>query len=781
MTPVEWSEHEQDGQAKGPAEAQAQPEAVRGQEPPGFAQGHEEAPLTEPYFPTVQDAQEIHDQAVLDHGQPHAALLDPGKLESAMGRAANYWHYGEGSPQERIADSAGALAHGIGAAQSFEDGNKRSAYHTARYFLHANDLEHLSPGDQDDDELADHLIGHGEGTHSLQDTQNLFRSRGGFGPVTSANRPYGDLTRETSVDQIPSAQELAKYRSDRNCTDVADAIEKRWPHLRFQMGQYARPGRDPYGHVWNVAPDGTIVDMTATQLANDYVDSGARPAEAWPPPSHPEVIPPNHRLHGRYQPSRPPGAAEASVTPPAREMYHVAPQTARDSIAKRGIHYEYNTGSPWEDEDDEENAYQPVANYVFHHLHDAQRYAQERDAPHDIWQVNASGLGLHPDPEGGSEIAASYAEEPISPDRLSLVDVTPPAVTSGRARRYYRLLPSEIREQVRAEGMVPNPITGNPMHFWDNLPAAQRYSEICNGIEPHDIWEVHPDAVGNLKPDPWFTETRHEWGDKPGAWRSDATHIAPEHLRQVDGTPPANGQYGNLRGANILDAVHDELDPTVWMDPNTDAPTLKPEHRHWLITTINAALAKHGYEGMEEWLSLVLTGSLTTYQYSEHSDVDVSLWVDAPKFPEWSRGEMIGIMVAEFDDVVMPGTTHPLQAFVVASKKLTKDELYHPGLRSGYDLETQRWISPPDKSRSHDVEHEQNGDYTYALEVCDKLSRLLMYESDKAIKYWDMIHKRRMRDQSAGKGDFAQSNVVLKMIENRGLADDLRALGVKIA
>lgn len=147
---------------------------IRQGQPPKLAQGDEEAEVS---FPSVQDAQEIHDQSVEDHGQPYAALLDPGKLESSMGRAQNHYYYGQGSPGELMADAAGALAHGMGMSQAFEDGNKRAAYHTARYFLHNNGYGHLSPVDFDDEEFADHLIGHGEGTHSLEDTQNLFKSR----------------------------------------------------------------------------------------------------------------------------------------------------------------------------------------------------------------------------------------------------------------------------------------------------------------------------------------------------------------------------------------------------------------------------------------------------------------------------------------------------------------------------------------------------------------------------------------------------------------------------
>jgi hypothetical protein len=233
------------------------------------------------------------------------------------------------------------------------------------------------------------------------------------------------------------------------------------------------------------------------------------------------------------------------------------------------------------------------------------------------------------------------------------------------------------------------------------------------------------------------------------------------------------------RKANILDPVHPELDPTVWDKPDDAKPVLKPEHSEWIRDTIEKVLAKHGYEDADKWLSLVLTGSLTTYQYAEHSDVDVSLFIDSKTLPEWSRAEMIGIMVSEFDNVDMPGTTHVLQAFVV-SPRIQREDLYHEGLRSAYDIDKGEWLVPPDHTRSHDVEREMNELYTQALEGADKMERLLRYEPDKAMQYYDQIHRRRMRDQTGGRGDFSSSNILYKMLDNRGYFDKLRELGKNI-
>lgn len=231
---------------------------------------------------------------------------------------------------------------------------------------------------------------------------------------------------------------------------------------------------------------------------------------------------------------------------------------------------------------------------------------------------------------------------------------------------------------------------------------------------------------------------------------------------------PATQQQLFTKRTNILDPIHDKLDPTVFDDPGTPSPKLKERHAKWIKETIFRTLDNHGYDGMEDWLHLVFTGSLTTYQYSDESDVDISLFVNAEKFPEWSRAEMIAVMVNNIDGTKLPGTVHIMQCFVIPPD-VKQEDLYQPGMRSGWDIDEAKWIVPPERNRVVDVQAEQNAAYVYALQTADKMERLLRYEPDKAVTFWHQIHKRRQRDMRGGKGDFADSNIAYKMLANRGL------------
>jgi death-on-curing protein len=284
-------------------------------------------------------------------------------------------------------------------------------------------------------------------------------------------------------------------------------------------------------------------------------------------------------------------------------------------------------------------------------------------------------------------------------------------------------------------------------------------------------------GLGHLIPDDDDELAQHIVGYGEGTHSMDDTI---NMLKARLNPPPPPGDTTPGRVSNILDPVHEELDPAVWDAPDQPNPRLKASHHQFIHDVVYTALEKHDYTGAEHWLSLVFTGSLTTYQYADHSDCDISLFVDSDNLPEWSRAEMIGIMIEAAEGLNLPGTTHEMQFYVVA-RGLKKTDLYKPGLRSGYDLQTDTWIVPPDRTHVHDVEHEMNEAYTIALENADKMEKLLRYEPEKAVMFYKQLHKRRLRDQTAGKGDFSPSNISYKMMANRGLFDALRGLGLQIA
>ncbi len=75
----------------------------------------------------------IHDRQLAEHGGPDG-IRDLKAIESALARPLNLAAYG--SPD--IADLAAAYAYGLANNHGFIDGNKRTAWVTARLFLADN-------------------------------------------------------------------------------------------------------------------------------------------------------------------------------------------------------------------------------------------------------------------------------------------------------------------------------------------------------------------------------------------------------------------------------------------------------------------------------------------------------------------------------------------------------------------------------------------------------------------------------------------------------------------
>lgn len=72
----------------------------------------------------------MHEMTIVRHGGS-TGLRDEGLLESALGRAENFYAYGE----RDIFKLAAAYAEGVARNHAFVDGNKRTGYMVAAMFL----------------------------------------------------------------------------------------------------------------------------------------------------------------------------------------------------------------------------------------------------------------------------------------------------------------------------------------------------------------------------------------------------------------------------------------------------------------------------------------------------------------------------------------------------------------------------------------------------------------------------------------------------------------------
>jgi death-on-curing protein len=105
----------------------------------------------EPVWLTADHLIEFNELEVSATGEPHV-VRDLAVLESALARPVNHWHYGEAD----VVALAVALLLGVARNHPFLQGNKRTAFAAADYFLYLNGYE--LQADQDGEELGEFLI-----------------------------------------------------------------------------------------------------------------------------------------------------------------------------------------------------------------------------------------------------------------------------------------------------------------------------------------------------------------------------------------------------------------------------------------------------------------------------------------------------------------------------------------------------------------------------------------------------------------------------------------------
>jgi rubrerythrin len=230
------------------------------------------------------------------------------------------------------------------------------------------------------------------------------------------------------------------------------------------------------------------------------------------------------------------------------------------------------------------------------------------------------------------------------------------------------------------------------------------------------------------------------------------------------------------RISNIFDPVQPELDQTLF---NGTEP--KPSVQKFITDLYHRAfqieMGVWSYEGL---VDLYITGSLTTYQYTAVSDLDISvfpnydlIWQRLGMEPDAARKQLLVLSIEHLDGTVIPGTTHRLQFFVMPNHVMPSDR-FKTGVRSGYSLDDQMWFTPPEQDRVHDIAEEMPEAYSRAAMMADKMTEMLDHDPDQAKELYRQIHKKRQIDQRAGLGDFSEGNIVYKYLAHEGLLDRIK-------
>jgi len=186
-------------------------------------------------------------------------------------------------------------------------------------------------------------------------------------------------------------------------------------------------------------------------------------------------------------------------------------------------------------------------------------------------------------------------------------------------------------------------------------------------------------------------------------------------IKLKDDVQQKNEEYdiwvGNV-DESVLDPVHNTLAKDVWTRGNK----LKSEHREYILKMLNDWLDKMDIE--KDPIQVAIVGSITTYQYSKYSDIDVNVVIDLSSD---ERKELIKYLPNENP---LPGTNHPVNYYLAedAGENVKKKP-------SAYDVLNDKWIKKPNYE---DVDYP----YSYVIEIAKFFmdgidERISEYERDK--------------------------------------------------
>jgi hypothetical protein len=305
----------------------------------------------------------------------------------------------------------------------------------------------------------------------------------------------------------------------------------------------------------------------------------------------------------------------ASIENPSH--YHMAPQSARQSILQHGLDWTHGGGIT----DQYEN--QEGGNYLFPYTEgypDEKWWGKEMQhlygEPYDVWHVDAAGLPLKAD-----SIGASYSPAPIPANRLRLrtpdgehVGSHIDGTDSEEDQDFYHFAPTSERARIQTHGLIPAPQQDFGM-LNENWEPIQQPTGVYVTRDPQnfsrtnflrgkmDLWKVPSDQIKQIQDDPMvegayviphpvraelhepYESTLNKWG----AYEYPLPEV-------VEGQRPA--EHGLFYQHPIAPSRIDQR-PVVWHHP-TDTIYVGQPNTHHADVIDEHGLDKDDYQDLEQ-------------------------------------------------------------------------------------------------------------------------------------------------------------------------------------
>ena len=219
-------------------------------------------------------------------------------------------------------------------------------------------------------------------------------------------------------------------------------------------------------------------------------------------------------------------------------------------------------------------------------------------------------------------------------------------------------------------------------------------------------------------------------------------------------------------------SLQDKLNPEVWNLANESSETMKPEIRERLLE-----IAYEFIEFLEIPVfvdDIILTGSLSNYNWSKFSDFDLHLIIDFNQFPK----DAIELYQKLFNlKKMLFNNNHDITIKQYEVELYAQDETEPHESTGVYSVLYDEWIKKPKKENvtinKKEIENKTKEWMTAIDEVIENADGEELEDAKELIKkYKDKIKKFRQSGLEKG-GEFSNENLVFKFLRRNGYIEKL--------
>jgi len=217
--------------------------------------------------------------------------------------------------------------------------------------------------------------------------------------------------------------------------------------------------------------------------------------------------------------------------------------------------------------------------------------------------------------------------------------------------------------------------------------------------------------------------------------------------------------YNSIINESILDFTRNSLDPSVFEFPEDHQPIMHPAIKLQIMQDVE------GIGKIAPVVEYFIVGSILSYNYSEKTDIDVTVRIDPTKMDAIDKDNMFQ-NIKRINGRMAYGTTHPIYYYII------EDEYDYNKTQGAYDVANEKWLKEPEQidiNLNSYIDKIQNSVNNIDLAIAELRRDIIDYDELKSLTPKQIKHLKQL------------TNAKLEEIEDKIISllrsyDDIRLL-----